>query len=86
MNPLRWEVLALGFVLSLPVLALGMRGDLSADEVTTRLPWCLLAAWVAVVLVRAAATPPAPAKGSAKGSAKKPVGLAAEPREEPPAA
>lgn len=57
MSPLRWDVLLAGFVLSLPVLALGMRGDLTAEEVTTRLLWCLAAGWVAVALLRLASTP-----------------------------
>ncbi len=60
MSPLRWDVLAVGFVLALPVLALGLRGDFTADEVAVRLPWCLLAGWGAVVLLRFAATPPTP--------------------------
>ncbi|SDC50900.1 hypothetical protein SAMN05660690_1698 [Geodermatophilus telluris] len=58
MSPLRWEVLVAGLVLALPVLALGLRGDFTADEVTARLPWCLLAGWGAVALLRFAATPP----------------------------
>ena len=58
MSPLRWDVLTLGLVLALLVLALGLRGDFSADEVVVRLPWCLLAAWAAVALLRWAATPP----------------------------
>ena len=58
MSPLRWDVLAVGFVLALPVLALYARGDFTADDVVTRLPWCLLAAWGAVALLRWAATPP----------------------------
>lgn len=57
MNPLRWDVLLAGFVLSLPVLALGIRGDLTIDEVTTRLLWCLAAGWGAVALLRVATTP-----------------------------
>ena len=57
MSPLRWDVLLAGFVLSLPVLALGMRGDLTIEEVTTRLLWCLAAGWVAVALLRLASTP-----------------------------
>lgn len=60
MNPLRWEVLAVSLVLALPLLALGLRGDLSVEEVTGRLPWCLAAGWGAVSLLRWAATPPAP--------------------------
>ena len=57
MNPLRWDVLLAGFVLALPVLALGARGDLTAEEVTTRLLWCLAAGWGAVALLRLASTP-----------------------------
>ncbi|MBM7807433.1 hypothetical protein JOD57_003270 [Geodermatophilus bullaregiensis] len=60
MSPLRWDVLAVGFVLALPVFALGLRGDFSADEVVVRLPWCLLAGWGAVALLRFAATPSRP--------------------------
>jgi hypothetical protein len=60
MSPLRWDVLAVGLVLALPVLALGVRGDFSSHEVAVRLPWCLLAGWGAVALLRWAATPPAP--------------------------
>ena len=58
MNPLRWDVLVVSFVLALPLLALGLRGDLSFDEVTGRLPWCFAAGWGAVALLRWAATPP----------------------------
>ncbi len=61
MNPLRWDVLLLGFVLALPVLALGLRGDFTAEEVTIRLPWCLAAGWAAVALVRFATAPRTPA-------------------------
>ena len=61
MSPLRWDVLLAGFVLALPVLALGVRGDLTAEEVTTRLLWCLGAGWGAVALLRLATTPPKPA-------------------------
>ena len=57
MNPFRWDVLAVALVLALPVLALGLRGDMTADEVATRLPWCLAAAWGAVALIRFASTP-----------------------------
>jgi hypothetical protein len=57
MSPLRWDVLAVGFVLALPVLALGMRGDLTIEEMTSRLPWCLLAGWAGVALLRWASTP-----------------------------
>ena len=57
MSPLRWDVLLAGFVLGLPVLALGLRGDLTAEEVTTRLLWCLAAGWGAVALLRYASSP-----------------------------
>ena len=57
MSPLRWDVLAVSFLLALPVLALGLRGDLGTDDVVTRLPWCLAAGWGVVALLRWAATP-----------------------------
>ncbi|WNV76445.1 hypothetical protein [Geodermatophilus sp. DSM 44513] len=62
MNPLRWDVLAVSLLLALPVLALGLRGDLSTEDVVSRLPWCLAAGWGAVALLRWAATPPPPAR------------------------
>ena len=79
MNPLRWDVLLAGFVLSLPVLALGIRGDLTLDEVTTRLLWCLAAGWVAVALLRLASTP-----GTASGTRPRarPVAQPGEPASE----
>jgi hypothetical protein len=58
MNPLRWDVLLVGLVFCLPVLVMGLREDLSVDQMIGRLPWCLLAGWVVVGLVRAALTPP----------------------------
>ncbi|MGZ4466318.1 MAG: hypothetical protein ACXVX8_14450 [Blastococcus sp.] len=57
MSPFRWDVLLVGFVLALPVLALGLRGDLSVEDMTARLPWCLAAGWAVVALLRFAATP-----------------------------
>jgi hypothetical protein len=62
MSPLRWDVLLVGFVLALPVLALGLRGDLTTEEMVARLPWCLAAGWGVVALLRAVATPRTPAK------------------------
>jgi hypothetical protein len=60
MSPFRWDVLLVGFVLALPVLALGVRGDFTTEEVTSRLPWCLLAGWGVVALLRFATTPRGP--------------------------
>jgi hypothetical protein len=57
MSPLRWDVLAVGFLLALPLVALGLRGDLTASEVTARLPWCLLAGYVVVAVLRFASKP-----------------------------
>ena len=57
MSPLRWDVLLVGFVLAVPVLALGLRGDLTTEEMMTRVPWCLAAGWGVVALLRAVTTP-----------------------------
>jgi len=57
MNPLRWDVLALSFVLALPVLALGLQGTFTLDEVTGKLPWCFAAGWGVITLLRWAAQP-----------------------------
>ena len=59
MSPLRWDVLIVSALFAVPVLAMGLRGDFSADDLAGRLPWCLLAGWLAVAVLRAAATPPA---------------------------
>ncbi|MCZ2817804.1 hypothetical protein [Modestobacter sp. VKM Ac-2984] len=56
-SPFRGDVVVTGFVLAIPVFLLGLRGDFSVDDVTTRLLWCLGAAWVAVGLLRWASTP-----------------------------
>jgi hypothetical protein len=71
MSPLRWDVLLVGFALALPVLALGLRGDLSTEEMMTRVLWCLGAGWAAVAVIRLASTPRAatdPEKKGAEGS------------------
>jgi hypothetical protein len=57
MSPFRWDVLGVGFVLSLPLLALYLRGDLTVEEMTGRLPWCLIGGYVVVALLRFAAQP-----------------------------
>jgi hypothetical protein len=67
MSPLRWDVLAVAFVLAVPLLALGWRGDMAMAVVVSRLPWCLLAGWGAVALLRWAVTPRTrPAERSAR--------------------
>jgi hypothetical protein len=66
MSPFRWDVLLVGFVLALPVFALGLKGDLSTEDMMTRVLWCLGAGWLAVSLLRLATAPPPPAK-TAKG-------------------
>ncbi|CCG01773.1 hypothetical protein [Blastococcus saxobsidens] len=67
MSPFRWDVLLVGFVLAVPVLALGLRGDFTTEEVVSRLPWCLAAGWAVVALLRAVATPPKPAPKRGRG-------------------
>jgi hypothetical protein len=57
MSPFRWDVLLVGFVLAVPVLALGLRGDLTTEEMMTRVPWCLAAGWGVVALLRAVTAP-----------------------------
>jgi hypothetical protein len=57
MSPLRWDVLVVALLFSAPVLALGLRGDFTLEEVTYRLPWCLAAGWLVVAVVRFASTP-----------------------------
>ncbi|PRY49392.1 hypothetical protein LY71_106170 [Geodermatophilus tzadiensis] len=73
MSPLRWDVLLAGLVLALPVLALGLRGDFTAHEVAARLPWCLLAGWGAVALLRFAATPPRTPPARHRGAVPSPA-------------
>ena len=76
MSPLRWDVLLVGFLLAVPVLGLGLRGDLTAEEMVTRLPWCLAAGWAVVALLRFAGTPRTAGKG--------PTGPAGHPRDGAP--
>ncbi|CAA9215212.1 MAG: hypothetical protein AVDCRST_MAG52-168 [uncultured Blastococcus sp.] len=64
MNPLRWDVLLVGFALAVPVLALGLRGDLSPEDMMNRVLWCLGAGWAVVAVFRLATTPPPPAPKS----------------------
>lgn len=72
MSPFRWDVLLVGFLLALPVLALGVRGDFTAEEVTLRLPWCLAAGWAAVALLRFATAPRTPARARTRTPAADP--------------
>jgi hypothetical protein len=63
-SPLRVDVLVTGFVLAIPVLLLGVRGDLTPNDVVIRLLWCLAAGWAAVAVVRFASAPPVPPKAA----------------------
>ncbi|TQN37512.1 hypothetical protein FHU33_4164 [Blastococcus colisei] len=83
MSPFRWDVLLVGFVLALPVLALGLRGDLSTEEMMTRVLWCLGAGYVVVAVLRFATTPP-PAPKTPKAS--RPAPEPTEPADSSPAA
>ena len=87
MSPLRWDVLVTGFALAVPMLMLGVRGDLTADEVSVRLLWCLAAGYGAVALVRFASTPRTPARPAAagRGSAQPVQPPAEQPGETEPA-
>ena len=65
MSPLRWDVLAVSFVLALPVLALGLRGSFTVEEVIDKLPWCFVAGWAVVALLRWASQPRTPVPAAA---------------------
>jgi hypothetical protein len=82
MSPLRWDVLLVGFVLALPVLALGLRGDLSTEEMMTRVLWCLGAGWAVVAALRLATTPRPSRPAAKRERATEP----AEPADRSPAA
>jgi hypothetical protein len=66
MSPLRWDVLGVSFLLALPVLALGLRGEFTIDEVTGKLPWCFAAGWAVVALLRWASQPRTPVGAAAR--------------------
>jgi hypothetical protein len=75
-SPFRGDVVLTGFVLAIPVLLLAMRGEFTAEDVITRLLWCLGAGWVAVTLVRLASTPPttrAPAAAAEPSTPEEPA-------------
>ncbi len=69
MNPLRWDVLAVSLLLALPVLALGLRGEFTVEDILGRLPWCLVAGWAVVALLRWASQPQTPAAADAPAPA-----------------
>jgi peptidoglycan/LPS O-acetylase OafA/YrhL len=68
-SPFRGDVVVTGFVLAIPVFLLAIRGEFTADEVVTRLLWCLGAGWAAVAVVRFASTPPTSPEKTAAGAA-----------------
>ncbi len=79
MSPFRWDVLLVALLLALPVLALGLRGDFTAEEVTLRLPWCLAAGWAAVALLHVATTPPKPVRTARASGRPEPAPAEDEP-------
>jgi hypothetical protein len=83
MSPFRPYVLITGFVLAIPVLALGLRGDLTADEVVTRVLWCLGAGWAAVSVLHMA-TRPSPPPGRPAPGTPPPAAADGEPAAEDP--
>ncbi len=85
MSPFRWDVLLVGFVLAVPVFALGLRGDLSPEEMMTRVLWCLGAGWAVVSLFRLATATPADSAAARTSDQAEPVPDAAEPGEPSPA-
>ena len=84
MSPFRPAVLITGFVLAIPVLALGMRGDLTADQVVTKVLWCLGAGWAAVSVLHVA-TRPAPPHAARPAPAPVAAAAGVEPAVEDPA-
>jgi len=82
MSPFRPYVLITGFVLAIPVLALGLRGDLTADEVVTRLLWCLGAGWAAVSVLHMATRPSPPPAGRPAPGTPPPAAAAGDPAAE----
>lgn len=57
MNPFRWDVLALALLLGVPVIGLGLDGDVSVEQLAWKALACLGAATVALWLVRTVGTP-----------------------------
>ncbi len=84
MSPLRWDVLLVGFVLALPVFALGLRGDLSTEEMMNRVLWCLGAGWAVVAVLRLASAP-RPSASAAAGKRATVTDDSAAPQDTPPA-
>ena len=78
-SPFRGDVVLTGFVLAIPVLLLGLRGDFTAHDVVTRLLWCLAAGWAAVAVVRFASTPPAPPRKARAEDVAAPAAADADP-------
>ena len=85
-SPLRTDVVVTGLLLAIPVFLLGLRGELTADEVVTRLLWCFGAGWAAVALIRWASTPPTPRSAPRAEAPVGDGGAAGEAQAEPEAA
>jgi hypothetical protein len=78
MNPLRWDVVLVGLLLSVPVLAMGLRGDFTAEEVSVRVLWCLAAGWGVVTVLRLASAPRAAAAEAVDEGTSEPVTVESE--------
>lgn len=57
MNPFRLDVLALALLLGIPVVGLGLEGDVSVDQLAWKALACIGAATVALWLLRTVGTP-----------------------------
>ena len=57
MNPFRLDVLALALLLGIPVIGMGLQGDVSVDQLAWKALACVGAATVALWLVRIVGTP-----------------------------
>ena len=48
MSLLRWDVLGIAALLAVPLVLMAAHGEMTADQLTSRLPWCLVAAWLLI--------------------------------------
>ena len=60
MNPFRLDVLGLALLLGIPVVGMGLQGDVSVDQLAWKALACVGAATVALWLLRTVGTPSSP--------------------------